>query len=261
MHWISDPGLWASFVTLSALEIVLGVDNVVFISLVAMKLPKAKRFTARLVGLGGALVMRVAFLASVVWLAGLREPFAYLGSFGVSWHDVIMLSGGLFLLYKATIEIHDMIEGVDAEGGGPKGKGELIGVIFQIIMLDLVFSIDSVMTAVGMTQNLPVMIAAIFVAILIMLFASGALGRFIEAHPTTKMLALAFLILIGTTLVADAAHHHFDRTYLYVAIGFSTFVEILNVIVHERSDRRRRQGAPVSSAEAPKPAPHAAAFK
>jgi predicted tellurium resistance membrane protein TerC len=252
MSWFTDPGIWASLVTLSALEIVLGVDNVVFISLVAMKLPREQRFKARFIGLAGALVMRVGFLASVVWLARLKEPFFYLGSFGLSWHDVIMGAGGVFLLYKATIEIHEMMEGVEHEAG-PKGARGFWGTIIQIMVLDLVFSIDSVMTAVGMTQNLPVMIAAIFFAILVMLVAAEGLGHFIEAHPTTKMLALAFLILIGTTLVADAAHHHFDRAYLYAAIAFSAFVEILNVMFHERSEKRRRlarePGAPVPANE------------
>jgi len=239
MSWLTDPQIWASFVTLSALEIVLGVDNVVFISLVAMKLPKAQRFKARLIGLAGALVMRVGFLASVVWLAKLKTPFAYLGSFGLSWHDVIMFGGGGFLLYKATIEIHEMMEGAEHDTGPRKAHG-FLGTIVQIMMLDLVFSIDSVMTAVGMTQNLPVMIAAIVLAIIVMLVAAEGLGRFIEAHPTTKMLALAFLILIGTTLVAEGAHHHFDRTYLYVAIAFSAFVEILNVAFHERTEKRKK---------------------
>jgi predicted tellurium resistance membrane protein TerC len=248
MSWISDPGIWASFVTLSALEIVLGVDNVVFISLVAMRLPKEQRFAARLIGLGGALVMRIGFLASVVWLASLKEPFTYIGSFGLSWHDIIMLSGGVFLLYKATVEIHDMAEGLEHEGT-VRGRGSFIAIVLQIIMLDLVFSIDSVMTAVGMTQNLPVMIAAIMLAILIMLFASGVLGRFIEQHPSTKMLALSFLLLIGMTLVADAAHHHFDRAYLYAAIAFSTFVEGLNLLVKTSHERRRLKAAAPPPAE------------
>jgi predicted tellurium resistance membrane protein TerC len=240
LSWLSDPAIWASLVTLSALEIVLGIDNVVFISLVAMRLPKAERFKARFIGLTGALVMRVGFLASVVWLAELDTPFAFIGGFGLSWHDVIMFSGGAFLLYKATVEIHDMMEGVEHDTGGPKRRG-FFGTITQIMVLDLVFSIDSVLTAVGMTQNLPVMIAAIFFAIIVMLAASEGLGRFIETHPTTKMLALAFLILIGTTLIAEGAHHHFDRTYLYVAIAFSAFVEILNVSFHARTETRRQQ--------------------
>jgi predicted tellurium resistance membrane protein TerC len=251
MSWFTDPGFWASLVTLSALEIVLGVDNVVFISLVAMKLPKAQRFRARLIGLCGALVMRVAFLASVVWLARLKMPFAYIGTFGLSWHDVILGGGGAFLLYKATVEIHDMMEDAEPDAA-PRGRGGFWSTIVQIMILDVVFSIDSVMTAVGMTQNLPVMIAAILFAIVIMLVAAEGLGHFIEAHPTTKMLALAFLILIGTTLIADAAHHHFDRTYLYVAIAFSAFVEMLNVMFHERSERRKRQ-AHAPAAPAPKP--------
>lgn len=240
MDWIADPSIWASLVTLSALEIVLGIDNVVFISLVAMKLPKEQRFKARLIGLAGALVMRVGFLAGVVWLAQLQKPFVYFGAFGLSWHDVIMFSGGAFLLYKATVEIHGMMEGVEHDTGPRKADG-FFGTIVQIMMLDLVFSIDSVLTAVGMTRELGVMIAAIVFAIIIMLAAAEGLGRFIETHPTTKMLALSFLILIGTTLIAEGAHQHFDRTYLYVAIAFSAFVEILNVAFHERSERRKRR--------------------
>ena len=250
MSWFTDAGLWASLVTLSALEIVLGVDNVVFISLVAMKLPKTQRFRARLIGLSGALVMRVGFLASVVWLAKLQKPFTYIGEFGLSWHDLIMGAGGVFLLYKATVEIHEMMEGAEHDPSAPRRTGGFWGTILQIMTLDLVFSIDSVMTAVGMTQNLPVMIAAIVLAIIVMLVAAEGLGHFIEAHPTTKMLALAFLILIGTTLVAEGAHHHFDRTYLYVAIAFSAFVEVLNVAFQRKSEKRKR----LAHAPVPEPA-------
>lgn len=251
MHWLADPGIWASFLTLSGLEIVLGVDNVVFISLVAIRLPKHQRFKARSLGLAGALVMRVAFLASVVFLAKLKEPQFFIGDFGVSWHDMIMFSGGAFLLYKATTEIHDMMEGAEQENG-PRRTHGFFGTIAQIMVLDLVFSIDSVMTAVGLTQNLPVMIAAIFVAIVIMLVAAEGLGHFIEAHPTTKMLALAFLILIGTTLIAEGAHHHFDRTYLYAAIAFSAFVEMLNVAFQRRTMKRERTAHAPPAAEAAK---------
>ncbi len=233
IEYLSSPQIWASFLTLSALEIVLGIDNVIFISIVAAKLPKAKQFKARLIGLTGALVMRVIFLLSVVWLTRATAPlFAAFGQ-DFSTRDVILFLGGVFLLYKATIEIHDMTEG---SGGQERNVRvtSFVAAVTQIMLLDLVFSIDSVLTAIGMTNEIPIMIAAIFVAIIIMLVASEALGRFIEEHPTTKMLALAFLLLVGVALIADAFGVHLPREYLYSAIAFSAFVEVLNVTVLKR---------------------------
>lgn len=238
MDWLFDLNVWASFLTLSALEIVLGIDNVIFIALVASRLPRDKQFKARAIGLAGALVMRIAFLSSVVWLAKADQPFAFIGSHGISVRDLVLGLGGLFLLYKGTTEIHETMEGATGEAPPPKPIS-FFTAVGQIMVLDLVFSIDSVITAVGMTQNLPIMIAAIMVAILVMLVAAGALGRFIEEHPTTKMLALAFLLLVGFALVADALHFHIPRGYLYFAIAFSAGVEVLNVTLQ----RRRRANA------------------
>jgi predicted tellurium resistance membrane protein TerC len=235
--FLTNAQFWASFLTLSALEIVLGIDNVIFIALVAARLPRQKQFPARAAGLAGALVMRVGFLASVVWLTKATHPLFLVGDFAVSTRDIVLGLGGAFLLYKGTVEIHAMTEG--PEGGERSVRYvSFWGSIVQIMLLDLVFSIDSVITAVGMTQNLPVMIAAIFVAIIVMLVAAGALGRFIEEHPTTKMLALAFLLLVGVALVADAMHFHIPREYLYFAIAFSALVESLNVTVLRRHVRR-----------------------
>jgi predicted tellurium resistance membrane protein TerC len=229
--------LWASFLTLSALEIVLGIDNVIFIALVASRLPEEKRFPARAIGLAGAFVMRVAFLASVVWLTRATQPLFFVEDFAVSTRDIVLGLGGAFLLYKGTVEIHAMTEGVQGAERRLRPAGFWASIV-QIMLLDLVFSIDSVITAVGMTQNLPVMVAAIMVAIVVMLVAAGALGRFIEEHPTTKMLALAFLLLVGVALVADAMHFHIPRAYLYFAIAFSAGVESLNVTILKRHVRR-----------------------
>jgi predicted tellurium resistance membrane protein TerC len=235
--FLLSASFWASFLTLSALEIVLGIDNVIFIALVATRLPKKKQFKARAIGLAGALVMRIAFLASIVWLTKATRPLFFVEDFAVSTRDIVLGLGGGFLLYKATVEIHAMTEG--REGGELRPRPvSFWGSIIQIMLLDLVFSIDSVLTAVGMTNNLPVMIAAIMVAILVMLVAAGALGRFIEDHPTTKMLALAFLLLVGVALIADAMHFHIPREYLYFAIAFSALVESLNVTVLKHHVRR-----------------------
>jgi predicted tellurium resistance membrane protein TerC len=239
-EFLFSASFWASFLTLSALEIVLGIDNVIFIALVATRLPKKKQLPARAIGLAGAFVMRIAFLASIVWLTKATRPLFLVEDFAVSTRDIVLSLGGAFLLYKATIEIHAMTEGQEAGEARPR-PASFWGAIVQIMLLDLVFSIDSVLTAVGMTSNLPVMIAAIMVAIVVMLVAAGALGRFIEEHPTTKMLALAFLLLVGVALIADAAHFHIPREYLYFAIAFSALVESLNVTVLRRHVRRPRE--------------------
>lgn len=234
---LSSAHFWASFLTLSALEIVLGIDNVIFIALAASRLPKQEQFPARALGLAGALIMRVTFLASIVWLTKATHPLFFVEDFAVSTRDIVLGLGGTFLLYKGTVEIHAMTEGL-GEDDTRRPVASFLGSIIQIMVLDLVFSIDSVITAVGMTQNLPVMIAAIFVGIVVMLVAAGALGRFIERHPTTKMLALAFLLLVGVALIADAMHFHIPREYLYFAIAFSAGVESLNVTVLKRYVRK-----------------------
>ena len=229
MEWIANPEVWASLLTLTLLEIVLGIDNVIFISIVANKLKTPQNDQARFVGLAAALGMRIVLLASIVWIIGLTAPILTIGEFQLSWRDLILIGGGLFLLVKGTHEIHNEMETDHEErlGGGTATMGMVIA---QIIMLDLVFSLDSVITAVGMTDMLPVMVAAVVIAMGVMLVASGPTARFIQNHPTTKMLALSFLLLIGMALIADGLHFHIPRGYIYFAIAFSLGVEVLNLL-------------------------------
>ena len=232
LTFLSDPQIWAALFTLTALEVVLGIDNVIFISIVSARLPEADASRARRLGLIGALAMRVCLLLSIVWLAQLKTPSFHLFGLGVTWRDLIFLGGGLFLLAKGTYEIHHTIEGEeDARDSGAKS---FASVIAQIMVLDLVFSLDSIITAVGMTDNLPVMICAIIIAIAIMLGAANSVSAFIERHPTSKMLALCFLLLVGVALIADGLHFHIPRGYLYFAICFSILVESLNLWVKAR---------------------------
>ncbi len=242
MAWLTDPQIWASFLTLTALEIVLGIDNIVFLSVATNKLPPERRAAARRIGLALAFVMRVVLLTFAVWLTGLTKPIVALAGLALSWRDLLLLSGGLFLLIKGTREIHGEVEGgAEAPASGSAAvPAAFAAVVVQITVLDAVFSLDSVITAVGMTRNLGVMVAAITVAILVMLFAAGAVGAFIARHPTTRMLALSFLLLVGVALIADGLHFHVPRGYLYFAIGFSLLVEVLNIQAARR--RRRRTG-------------------
>ncbi|MEQ1888797.1 MAG: TerC family protein [Alphaproteobacteria bacterium] len=239
----SDPLIWSSLVTLTILEIVLGIDNLIFISVVSARLPANQQARARRIGLSLALIFRIGLLASIVWIVGLTQPIFSVGDFDFSWRDAILFGGGLFLLAKGTMEIHDTVEGGDKEhaGGGGRTAVTFAGVIGQVIVLDIVFSLDSIITAVGMTQNLPVMIIAVVIAIFIMMLASEPVSNFIQRHPTTKMLALSFLLLIGMALVADGLHFHLPREYLYFAIAFSMGVEVLNLLAAGR--RRRKNDA------------------
>ena len=236
MDWLSDPQAWIALVTLTALEIVLGIDNVVFISILAGKLPADQQEKARRVGLSLAMLMRIALLLAITWIVKLTAPlFTILGE-AISGRDLILLAGGLFLLGKATHEMHDKLEG--EEGAQSKRVAASFGsVIAQILLLDLVFSLDSVITAVGMASQLGVMIVAVIVAVGVMLFAAGAISGFVERHPTVKMLALSFLLLIGLALVAEAFDRHIPKGYIYFAMAFSLFVELLNL--------RMRRAAPV----------------
>lgn len=233
---LSDPTAWASLATLTALEIVLGIDNLVFLSIVTSRLKPEQQPMAQRVGLTLALGMRVALLFAIVWIARLTTPILEIGEHVVSWRDLIMLAGGLFLLVKGTMEIHDSVEGEEEES--KSGSAGFAMAIVQIVALDAVFSLDSVITAVGMTDQLPVMIAAVVIAIGVMMFAAGPVSAFIKRHPTTKMLALSFLLLVGVALLADGLHFHIPRGYLYFAIAFSILVEALNLMA-----RRRRRGA------------------
>jgi len=236
----SDPLIWSSLITLTVLEIVLGIDNLIFISVVSARLPEHQQARARRVGLSLALIFRIALLASIVWIVGLTQPIFSVGDFEFSWRDAILLGGGLFLLAKGTMEIHDTVEGEDPHASGTgKAAVTFAGVIGQVIVLDIVFSLDSIITAVGMTQNLPVMIIAVVIAIIIMMVASEPVSDFIQRHPTTKMLALSFLLLVGMALVADGLHFHLPRAYLYFAIAFSMGVEVLNLLAAGRRKRKR----------------------
>lgn len=233
---LSDPAVWASFLTLTVLEIVLGVDNVIFISIAASKLPPEQRPRARFVGLTGALVLRIALLFSIAWIVSLADPFMTVAGFGVSWRDVILLAGGLFLIWKAVTEIFDEVEGGEEHEMGV-AKATFSAVIVQIMVLDLVFSLDSVITAVGIADHLPVMVAAVVVAILVMMAAAQPIADFVEAHPSTKMLALAFLVMVGMALMADGLHYHVERGFIYAAMVFAGAVEGLNLL---RAKRRRK---------------------
>ena len=236
-EWLLDPQIWASLLTLTILEIVLGIDNLIFISIVAGRLPAHQQARARTVGLSLALFMRLALLASIAWLVGLTATVFSIGGHGFSWRDLILAGGGLFLLYKGTKEIHELVEGGDhgeATGEAPKRKVTFASVIGQIIVLDIVFSLDSVITAVGMADNLWVMSTAVLVAVAVMLFAAGTVSSFVNQHPSVKMLALAFLLLIGMVLVADGMGFHVPKGFIYAAMGFSVAVESLNLLARKK---------------------------
>ena len=238
MDWLTDPHIWASFIALSAMEIVLGIDNVVFISLLVSRLPVERRTTARRIGLSLALIFRVIMLAGIAWIIHLTTPIFSIGSYAFSWRDLILIAGGLFLLVKGTREMHQDIEGESEEG--PNAVADtMTAAILQIAVIDLVFSVDSIITAVGMADHVEVMIAAVAVAIAVMYFASGPVAEFIERHPTTKMLALSFLLLIGAALIADGMHFHIPRGSIYFAMAFAAAVEVVNVL----SLRKRRRTA------------------
>lgn len=233
MELLSDPQAWIAFATLTVLELVLGIDNIVFISILAGKLPAAQQSKARYVGLALALVMRVILLFSLTWVIGLTAPlFTVLGE-EISGRDLVLLLGGLFLIAKSTHEIHGSLEGEEGHAGA-KVYASFASVIIQIMLLDIVFSLDSVITAVGMVSDLRIMIAAVVIAILFMMAFSGAIGRFVQKHPTVKMLALSFLLLIGVTLIAESLDQHIPRGYIYFAMAFSVFVEMLNLRLRKR---------------------------
>jgi predicted tellurium resistance membrane protein TerC len=228
MDWLTDPNLLISLLTLTVLEVVLGIDNIIFIAILTAKLPESQRPTARLVGLGGAMFMRVALLFAITWIMRLTSPLFELMGHSVSGRDLILIGGGLFLLAKATFEIHDKLEGT--EGHARPGAGaSFIAIITQIMVLDIVFSFDSVITAVGMADEIWIMVAAVVIAVGVMMVASGTIAEFVERHPTVKMLALAFLLLIGMSLVAEGVGQHIPKGYIYFAMGFSVFVETLNL--------------------------------
>jgi len=231
---LTSPDFWASLATLTILEIILGIDNVIFISIVAERLPGNQREHARRIGLLLALFVRLALLAAAVWLIGLTRPLFEVFDFAVSVRDLILVGGGLFLIVKGTKEIHNAVEGEDDGSGGTAKKVRFSAVIGQIIVLDIVFSFDSIVTAIGLTDHLPVMWIAVVISMVVMLIASASVAAFIRTHPTVKMLALSFLLLIGVALVADGLHFHIPRGYLYFAVAFSLAVEALNLFAQRR---------------------------
>ncbi len=235
MEWLSDPQIWIAFLTLSVLELVLGIDNIIFISILSGKLPPEQQPRARFIGLTLALVMRILLLLSLTWVMGLVEPLFSIFGKDVSGRDLILLIGGLFLIGKSTHEIHGSLEG--SEGNAAKKVyASFTSVIVQIMLLDIVFSLDSVITAIGMVDNIYVMIAAVVVSIVAMMFFAAPIGNFVEKHPTIKMLALAFLLLIGFTLVAEGFDQHIPKGYIYGAMAFSVLVEILNMRLRKRGE-------------------------
>ena len=239
--WITDPHIWLSLVTLSALEIVLGIDNLVFIAILTGRLPEHQQSLGRKVGLGLALGTRLMLLATLAWIVGLTQPVFSVLDKSFSWRDIILIVGGLFLLYKATMEIHQMVEG-DGDGHvGPQGAAGATfkSVVLQIAIIDIIFSLDSVITAVGMVDDLWVMVVAVVAAMIIMIVAADPLANFVSAHPTVKMLALAFLLLIGVVLIADGFGVHVPKGYIYFALAFSVAVESLNHVVRGRRKRAR----------------------
>ena len=236
MEWLLQPETWIALITLIVLELVLGVDNVIFISILAGKLPHDQQSRARTTGISLAVITRILLLLSLRWIISLDEPFFTLPLFkiGISGHDVILIAGGLFLLWKSTHEIHQKLEGVEGESSA-KVAGSFWSVIIQIMLLDIVFSLDSVITAVGMVDELAIMIAAVVIAAGVMVFTSGPISKFVEDHPTIKMLALSFLLMIGFTLIVEGFHQHIPKGYIYFAMTFSIAVELLNLRLRKRA--------------------------
>jgi len=238
MDWLTEPQTWIAFFTLVALELVLGVDNVIFITILAGVLPEDQQPRARTVGLGMAVLSRILLLFSISWIIGLTAPLFTVFGFEISGRDIILILGGLFLLAKSTYEIHQRLEGM--QGHASVGvRRSFVGVIVQILLLDVIFSLDSVITAVGMVNEIPIMVAAVVIAAGVMIVVAGPLDRFVDRHPTIKILALSFLLLIGFTLIVEGLHQHIPKGYIYFAMGFSVFVEMLNMRL------RRVSAAPV----------------
>ncbi|MGH7615308.1 MAG: TerC family protein [Gemmatimonadales bacterium] len=234
MTWLTSPETWIALLTLTVLEIVLGIDNIIFISILAGKLPAGQQRRARRVGLGLAMLMRIALLMSLAWIIRLTQPLFTILSQEISGRDLILIAGGLFLIAKSTHEIHEKLEG-EQHGGEKRVAHTFTGVITQILLLDIVFSLDSVITAVGMARQLGVMVAAVVIAVIVMMFSADAISAFVHRHPTVKMLALSFLLLIGVSLLAEGFDQHVSKGYIYFAMGFSVFVEMLNLRLRARA--------------------------
>jgi predicted tellurium resistance membrane protein TerC len=236
MEFLADPQAWIALVTLTVLEIVLGIDNIIFISILTGKLPHAQRARAQFIGLALAMVLRVLLLLALGWIMSLVAPLFTVVGQEISGRDLILLLGGLFLLVKSVMEIHDRLEG-EQHATGTVARVSFAGVILQILLLDIVFSLDSVITAIGMAQQIGVMIAAVIIAVVFMMLSATRISAFVEKHPTIKMLALSFLLLIGFTLVVESFHQHIPKGYIYFAMAFSVFVEMLNLKMRARAMR------------------------
>jgi predicted tellurium resistance membrane protein TerC len=234
MEWLSDPQAWIGLLTLTVLEIVLGIDNIIFISILSGKLPVAQQAKARQIGLALAMIMRILLLLSLSWIIGLTKPWFTLVGFDVTGRALILIGGGLFLIAKSVHEIHNKLEGAEHEGQVPAAPS-MRSVLIQIILLDIVFSLDSVITAVGMVDEIGVMIAAVIIAVGVMMFSAGPIGSFVERHPTIKMLALSFLLLIGVNLIGEGLGFHIPKGYTYFAMGFAVMVEILNMKLRKQA--------------------------
>lgn len=234
---MNDPAVWLALATLIVMEVVLGIDNLLFISILTNKLPKHQRARARYVGITGALVMRLMLLGTIAFIVHLTEPVLHIGEHSFSWRDLILIAGGLFLVWKATKEIHHNVD-PDPKQTAKLGTGTFTAVIGQIMLLDLVFSTDSILTAVGMTDHLSIMVIAVLVAVTVMLFAAGPLANFIHKNPTVVMLALGFLLLIGTTLIAEGFGAHIEKGYIYTAMAFAGLIEGLNIVSRKKKSRR-----------------------
>ena len=233
MEWFADPQAWLALGTLTALEIVLGIDNIIFISILASKLPQPQQPKARMVGLAVAMITRLLLLFSLSWLMGLTAPWFTVLSYEISGRDVILIAGGLFLLVKSTLEIHDKLEGEESHESA-QAAATFASVIIQIALLDIVFSLDSVITAIGMASQVGVMATAIVIAVLVMMAAAGPISRFIDQHPTLKILGLSFLLLVGVMLIGEGLEFHIPKGYIYFAMAFSVFVEMLNTKIRRR---------------------------
>ncbi len=237
MEWLADPNAWIALATLAALEIVLGIDNIIFLSILVARLPEHQRQRARMLGLGLAMGMRVLLLLSIAWVMGLTAPlFTVLGR-EVSGRDLILVLGGLFLLWKSVHEIHGSLEGPSEDPTAAEtAAASFVSVLVQIALLDLVFSLDSVITAVGLVDEVPIMIVAVVLAVLVMMFAAAPIGEFVDRHPTIKMLALSFLVMVGVVLIAEGFHTHIPKGYVYFAMAFSVAVEMLNIRAHRKAE-------------------------
>ncbi len=244
LELLSDPSAWVAFATLTLLEIVLGIDNIIFIAILVGRLPAHRQQSARVFGLAVAMLTRVALLFSIVWLIRLTQPWLHVAGRAVSGRDLVLAGGGLFLLAKSVVEIHHTLEGA-AGSGRPRVLANYLAIIVQIAVIDIVFSLDSVFTAVGLAtpEQVPVMVAAIIIAVLVMMWLSGPISEFVDRHPTVKVLALAFLILVGMALVAEGAHFHIPKGYLYFAMAFSVGVEMINIRLRTLLDARRQSRA------------------